>query len=628
MKTKILFIMMALVLAVASASAQKFRPNLQRVTIDSQVLNYPVASQSRMYVEDFDIAVGETKQVMVYMDNELPLWFLQLQMTLPEGLSVTGAEFSDEFIALTNYTDDDGVHNDNTMTYSWQGEVPQELRLLTVNMPHEHAIPVGEHQSVFVITVRASETMATGQFEAQTTLFRMVAATTQEGEGYDGANTTCSINVVPARATDVQVTPNQLDLKLGQQATLRAAVMPSYVTQVVSWTSSDASVATVDSEGHVTACGVGQATITATTTEAAQLTATCQVSVSPVLITELGLNQTAAIVKPGTQIDLEPIIEPSNATYTTLNWTTSNDKVATVDQQGHITVVARGTAVITAATTDGTELGASCLVAVDNQPDVDGDGHYDVVDVNNCINVMLGRMSDPELIESADVDGSGDVDVTDVNLVINAILYGQRPTLHEVTVNGVSFTMVPVQGDEQIASFAIAQTEVTQELYKAVMGQYCLAAGETANPTWPVEHLYHSEALAFVKKLNQLTGMNFRIPWTSEWSYAAKGGVRSRGYQYAGSDVADDVAWYKDNSDNHPHPVATKNANELGLYDMSGNVNEWGAEVMDRWETTVEMYSSGSYSEAPWLTSKSEWYFEDYHNYGYVISGHGLRLSM
>ena len=126
MKTKILIIMMAVALAVTSATAQKFRPNLQRVTIDAQVMNYPVAAQSRMYVEDFDIAVGETKQVTVYMDNELPLWFLQLQMTLPEGLSVTGAEFSDEFIALTNYTDDDGVHNDNTMTYSWQGEVPQE----------------------------------------------------------------------------------------------------------------------------------------------------------------------------------------------------------------------------------------------------------------------------------------------------------------------------------------------------------------------------------------------------------------------------------------------------------------------------------------------------------------------
>ena len=620
--------MMALVLAVASASAQKFRPNLQRVTIDSQVLNYPVASQSRMYVEDFDIAVGETKQVMVYMDNELPLWFLQLQMTLPEGLSVTGAEFSDEFIALTNYVDDDGVHNDNTMTYSWQGEVPQELRLLTVNIPHEHAIPVGEHQSVFVITVRASETMTIGHFEAQTTLFRMVAATTQEGEGYDGANTTCNINVVPARATDVQVTPNQLDLKLGQQATLSATVTPSYATQVVSWTSSDPSVATVDSDGHVTTCGVGQATITATTTEVAQLTATCQVNVSPVLITEVCLNQSAAIVKPGTQIDLVPTIQPSNATYTTLNWTTSNDQVATVDQQGHVTVLARGTAVISATTTDGTELGVSCLVAVDNQPDVDGDGHYDVVDVNHCINVMLGRMSDPELIESADVDGSGDVDVADVNLVINAILYGQRPTLHEVTVNDVSFTMVPVQGDEQVPSFAIAQTEVTQELYKAVMGQYCLAEGETANPSWPAEHVYHSDALAFVNKLNQLTGMNFRLPWTSEWGYAAKGGVRSRGYQYAGSDVADDVAWYKDNSDNHPHPVATKNANELGLYDMSGNVNEWGAEVMDRWETTVEMYSGGSYYEAPWLTTRYEWYFEDYHSYGHLIEGYGIRLCM
>ena len=173
-----------------------------------------------------------------------------------------------------------------------------------------------------------------------------------------------------------------------------------------------------------------------------------------------------------------------------------------------------------------------------------------------------------------------------------------------ITVNGVSFTMKYVEGgtfmmgaqktntdgqnyesgareDESpvhsvtVTSFYMGETEVTQALWEAVM---------SSNPSreicrgdnLPVEKVTWNDCQEFISKLNQLTGKNFRLPTESEWEFAAKGGKKSKGYKYAGSNSVDDVAWNLDNGDRRElYAVKTKLPNELGLYDMSGNVQEW-----------------------------------------------------
>ncbi len=161
-----------------------------------------------------------------------------------------------------------------------------------------------------------------------------------------------------------------------------------------------------------------------------------------------------------------------------------------------------------------------------------------------------------------------------------------------VTVNGVSFTMKLVEGGTfrmgsydifvpgdklgahsvTLSDYYMGETEVTQELWQTVMG---------SNPSkWkgdnlPVEQISWNDIQEFIRKLNQKTGRNFRMPTEAEWEYAAGGGKKSSGYKYAGSNTISSVAWYTDNSGSKTHSVKTKSPNELGLYDMSGNVCEW-----------------------------------------------------
>ena len=218
-------------------------------------------------------------------------------------------------------------------------------------------------------------------------------------------------------------------------------------------------------------------------------------------------------------------------------------------------------------------------------------------------------------------------------------------------VNGVEFKMIKVEGgtfsmgatseqgsdaddDEKpvhsvtLSDYYIGETEVTQELWEAVMG---------SNPSWftgnnqrPVEMVSWDDCQKFIKKLNLLTGKEFRLPTEAEWEYAARGGKYSRGYKYSGSNNADEVAWYWrnsgdkyllgewndddksiiENNNSKTHLVKTKKANELGLYDMSGNVWEWCNDWYRRYQSYSQTNPTGP-SEGEHRVRRGGSYYND-----------------
>lgn len=226
-----------------------------------------------------------------------------------------------------------------------------------------------------------------------------------------------------------------------------------------------------------------------------------------------------------------------------------------------------------------------------------------------------------------------------------------------LTVNGIKYNMVWVEGgtfrmgatseqgseisDEKpvhsvtLSGYYIGKTEVTQALWQAVMG---------SNPSYfegddlPVEQVSWDDCQEFIRKLNSLTGQNFRLPTEAEWEFACRGGNNSRGYKYSGSNYIDNVAWYDGNSGDKTHPVATKSPNELGIYDMSGNVWEWCADWYGDYSSGRQTNPKGPYGGSYRVRRGGGWISDvrrcrsSNRNYGHFptrrLISLGLRLAL
>ena len=152
--------------------------------------------------------------------------------------------------------------------------------------------------------------------------------------------------------------------------------------------------------------------------------------------------------------------------------------------------------------------------------------------------------------------------------------------------------------------YYMGKYEVTQALWQAVMGK---------NPSYfkgdnlPVNYVRWKDCQRFISKLNSMTGRKFRLPTEAEWEYAARGGKKSRGYQYSGSSNISDVAWYDGNSGDKTHPVGTKQANELGIYDMTGNVLEWCQDWYGSYYSSSQTNPTGATSGSRHVNRGGSW---------------------
>ena len=409
----------------------------------------------------------------------------------------------------------------------------------------------------------------------------------------------CHITVTEIAPAEVTISQEFAKLEIGSQLTLTATVLPEDATdKVITWTTTNSDVATVDSLGNVMAMGQGECFITATCRDKQAM---CHVIVVEHFI-YITLDEHRLSLLPNHMEWIAPTVTPVS---TDLVVTSSNPSVAAARMaNGRIQVVGitEGTTIIKVNSVDGYAEADSCRVTVRTQRgDVNYDGFINITDVTMMISQLMSAQGESYYDINADVNNDGEVNISDVTRLISHLMTGAelepKDENQTFTVNGVTFKMIKVEGgtfmmgateeedaDYQVfkgspkhqvtlSDYFIGETEVTQELWLAVMGNN--PSSNTGDLLRPVENVNWNDCDTFIMRLNALTGKEFRLPSEAEWEFAAHGGNLTQGYIYAGSDSIDEVAWYIANSDNVTHPVATKVPNELGLYDMNGNAEEW-----------------------------------------------------
>lgn len=289
-------------------------------------------------------------------------------------------------------------------------------------------------------------------------------------------------------------------------------------------------------------------------------------------VTEITLDKTSVSLAPGSTIQLTATVSPDNAYDKSVTWNSSNTAVAIVDNNGKLTAVAEGTATITVQSVLNTNIKTTCQVTV-------------AVDRTFTVCGVTFKM---KLVEAGTF------------LMGSTTGYTDETPVHSVTIT---------------KDYYMGETEVTQALWKAVTGYSSISGGSDWSSTYglgddyPAYNISYEDVQSFITKLNSMTGENFRMPTEAEWEYAARGGKKSRGSTYSGSNTIGDVAWYLDNSSSMTHTVKTKDANELGIYDMSGNVYEWCGDWYSSYSSSAQTDPTGPTTGTNRVLRGGSWHY-------------------
>ena len=247
----------------------------------------------------------------------------------------------------------------------------------------------------------------------------------------DGTNLIASFNItVNIKATKITLDKTKIELTTGKETEkITSSIEPSIANKNVKYTSSNTSIATVSSDGVVTAVGSGTCKITAAPTDGSKVTASCDVTVD-IKTTGMKLDKTNYTFNKAETIKINSVITPSKASKK-LTWTSSNTKVAIVSSDGKVTPVGKGTCKITATTTDGTNLSSSCNITSNveyQKGDVNRDGKVNTLDVYYAMKgIVNGTLTDEEKV-ILDVNGDSKANTLDINIIMRYIV-GQIDSL-------------------------------------------------------------------------------------------------------------------------------------------------------------------------------------------------------
>ena len=239
--------------------------------------------------------------------------------------------------------------------------------------------------------------------------------------------------------------------------------------------------------------------------------------------------------------------------------------------------------------------------------DAHGDYRQKIPELINALKHKLGKQDDGQR-------DNGQTIMADAPVTMGS--KSEEPTRLTFNVKGVSFNMIRVEGgiftmgatpeqgwnaqynekpahQVELSTYLIGEIQVTQELWTAVMGKN---PSEYKGDLRPVDSVSWEDCQKFITRLNKVTGRHFRLPTEAEWEFAARGGNKSKGFKYAGSNNIDEVAWYAYNTSKETQPVGRTKGNELGLYDMSGNVWEWCQDWYGQYSSNAQSNPKGSSS--------------------------------